>query len=170
MAGAIVSGENLAESMKSLIEDMVKSIISQLIKMGIQWVISSLIARKANLAQTQSAVTNNAATAATGAAASQAGIPIIGPILAIAAMAAMLIAVTALSGGLKLAKGGITTGPTRTLIGEAGPEAIIPLSRLSDIIGPKEQTITIELNGRVLTQEVIKNMPREIRLRTGVLM
>jgi hypothetical protein len=29
---------------------------------------------------------------------------------------------------IKLAKGGIVTGPTNALIGEAGPEAVIPLS------------------------------------------
>jgi hypothetical protein len=33
------------------------------------------------------------------------------------------------------ASGGITTGPTRALIGEGGPEAVIPLSQLARIIG-----------------------------------
>jgi hypothetical protein len=35
----------------------------------------------------------------------------------------------------KLAKGGIATGPTLGIFGEAGKEAIIPLDRLPDIIG-----------------------------------
>lgn len=34
----------------------------------------------------------------------------------------------------KLAQGGIVTRPTRALVGEAGPEAIIPLDKLGDII------------------------------------
>ena len=34
----------------------------------------------------------------------------------------------------KMAKGGIVTGPTRALIGEAGPEAVIPLSGNSPAI------------------------------------
>ena len=48
----------------------------------------------------------NATTAATGAAASQAEIPIIGPILAIAAMAAMLAAVGGMTSKLPSARGG----------------------------------------------------------------
>lgn len=35
--------------------------------------------------------------------------------------------------GLPLANGGIVTRPTRALIGEAGPEAVIPLDRLPDM-------------------------------------
>ena len=37
--------------------------------------------------------------------------------------------------GLKFADGGIVSGPTRALIGEAGPEAVIPLHKLDSIIG-----------------------------------
>ena len=36
---------------------------------------------------------------------------------------------------LPFAKGGIVTGPTLGLIGEAGPEAVIPLDRLADVAG-----------------------------------
>lgn len=36
--------------------------------------------------------------------------------------------------GIKLASGGITNGPTPALIGEAGPEAVIPLDRLGAFI------------------------------------
>lgn len=36
---------------------------------------------------------------------------------------------------LPFAKGGIVTGPTLGLIGEAGPEAVIPLNRLQDVAG-----------------------------------
>ena len=37
--------------------------------------------------------------------------------------------------GLKFADGGIVSGPTRALIGEAGPEAVIPLHKLDSMIG-----------------------------------
>ena len=36
---------------------------------------------------------------------------------------------------VKLADGGIVSGPTRALIGEAGPEAVIPLHKLDNMIG-----------------------------------
>jgi hypothetical protein len=35
----------------------------------------------------------------------------------------------------KLAQGGIATGPTLGIFGEAGKEAIIPLDKLPDIVG-----------------------------------
>jgi len=34
-----------------------------------------------------------------------------------------------------LAEGGIVTGPTPAMIGEAGPEAVIPLDRLNELVG-----------------------------------
>ena len=34
-----------------------------------------------------------------------------------------------------MAHGGLVTGPTRALIGEAGPEAVIPLDRLDRMMG-----------------------------------
>ena len=37
--------------------------------------------------------------------------------------------------GMPMATGGLVTGPTRALIGEAGPEAVIPLDRLDRMMG-----------------------------------
>lgn len=44
------------------------------------------------------------------------------------------------------AKGGIVTGPTRALIGEAGPEAVIPLDRFDDVVGKRDGGINIVVN------------------------
>lgn len=65
-----------------------------------QMVISTVV--QAAIAQ----ITANAATAASGAAASQAGIPVVGPILAISAMGAMLSAVMGLLAEVPSARGG----------------------------------------------------------------
>jgi hypothetical protein len=63
-------------------------------------------------AETAAKVSANAAEAGSGAAASQAAIPVVGPGLAIAAMAAMVAAVMALLGNIKkFAAGGYVTGP-----------------------------------------------------------
>lgn len=40
-----------------------------------------------------------------------------------------------------LASGGIVTGPTPALIGEAGPEAVIPLDKLSQMTGARKLEI-----------------------------
>jgi hypothetical protein len=45
----------------------------------------------------------------------------------------------------RLAEGGITTGPTIAMIGEKGPEAVIPLDRLGNIGGGTN--ITVNVNG-----------------------
>ena len=44
-----------------------------------------------------------------------------------------------------LAEGGIVTGPTLALIGEAGPEAVIPLDRAGNMGGGTN--VTIHVNG-----------------------
>jgi phage-related protein len=45
-----------------------------------------------------------------------------------------------------LANGGIVTGPTLAMIGEAGPEAVIPLDRMSQM-GGGGTTVNINVNG-----------------------
>jgi hypothetical protein len=44
-----------------------------------------------------------------------------------------------------LANGGIVTGPTLAMIGEAGPEAVIPLDRMGGMGGGNN--VTIHVNG-----------------------
>jgi hypothetical protein len=45
----------------------------------------------------------------------------------------------------RLAEGGIVTGPTIAMIGEKGPEAVIPLNRAGGMVGGN--TVTINVNG-----------------------
>jgi phage-related protein len=51
----------------------------------------------------------------------------------------------------KLAKGGIVMGPTNALIGEAGPEAVIPLSGANSARGAMGTTINITVNAGIGT-------------------
>lgn len=59
-----------------------------------------------------------------------------------------------------LAKGGIVTSPTMALIGEAGPEAVIPLGRGNAVRQPDSFMVTaplvIQLDGRNLWQGLLK--------------
>ena len=54
-------------------------------------------------------------------------------------------------GELKMAKGGIVTGPTRAIVGEAGPEAVIPLSTNTPAIN-----VDMSATNALLTQLVKK--------------
>lgn len=97
------------------------------------------------MAETTTVVGNNAVQAASGAAASQAGIPYVGPVLAVAAMGAMMAAVMGLLGG-----GGSKTTTTTTRIPSAAggwdiPAGINPLTQLHEreMVLPAEHADTI---------------------------
>ena len=62
----------------------------------------------------------------------------------------------------RLAEGGIVTGPTLALIGEAGPEAVVPLDGSHSMGGTNY--ITINVQG-VSGEEVIEAIQRETRQR-----
>ena len=51
---------------------------------------------------------------------------------------------------LELATGGIVTSPTLSLIGEAGPEAVIPLSKMGSMGGGSN--ITVNVGGSVISE------------------
>lgn len=76
----------------------------------------------------------NAAVAGSGAASAVASIPYVGPVLAIAAMAAMLASVGALKGGIKSARGGYDI-----------PAGLNPMTQLheQEMVLPKEQAEAI---------------------------
>lgn len=79
----------------------------------------------------------NAEAMATGAGSSVASIPLVGPVMAVAAIASVIAALSAIP---KFAKGGIAYGPTLGLFGEYpgashNPEVVAPLSSLTNILG-----------------------------------
>lgn len=192
ISGMILEGNSFAETFRNMFKSLADFVIQSIIKMGLQWLVTEMmkrtvsattsklvqsdaittavVATTASVASSQTMIANNAIVAGSGAASSQSSIPIIGPILAVAAMGAMIATVMALQGKLKLASGGVTQGPTNALIGEKGKEAVIPLDRLDSMMGNREQTILINLDGRQISRSVIKHSPREIRLNTGVIM
>jgi phage-related minor tail protein len=69
-----------------------------------------------------------------------------------------------------MAKGGIVTRPTLALIGEAGPEAVVPLGRGGAAMGGNV-TVIFELDGQVLGQSVVNTSNRNgglpIRIRAA---
>ena len=70
------------------------------------------------------------------------------------------------------AEGGIVTRPHMGIVGEAGPEAIIPLDRLfaeldagSRLDSSRDLDLTIVLDSRILAQKVFKHAPSVLRVR-----
>lgn len=62
----------------------------------------------------------------------------------------------------KLAEGGIVDQATLAVIGEAGPEAVVPLDRLAELGG--NQTIVVELDGRRIAESTVRHAPGVLRL------
>jgi len=64
----------------------------------------------------------------------------------------------------RLAKGGIVLGPTNALIGEAGPEAVVPLSGANSAKIGSTINITVNAgmgaNGNVIGQEIVEAIKR----------
>ena len=61
-----------------------------------------------------------------------------------------------------LATGGIVMGPTQALIGEAGPEAVIPLNKMGSMGGNYSITVNAGLgaNGTQIGEEIIRQIKR----------
>ena len=99
-------------------------------------------------------VAANTAKAGSGAAASVSSTPVVGPVLAIAAMASVIAALASLP---KFAGGGLVYGPTIGLMGEYSgaannPEVIAPLNKLRGILGSDggKSEVKFRIEGREL--------------------
>lgn len=72
-------------------------------------------------------------------------------------------------GGLpEFAQGGLVMGDTVARIGEAGPEAVLPLDRLDGMLGGRPMTVVIELDRREVARMVAPALVDDLRLRTGL--
>jgi len=96
-------------------------------------------------------------------------VPFVGVALGIAGVAALTLSIMAVKSKLtKAAKGGIFTQPTLALIGEAGPEAVIPLKGMGASGGTGlGDTYNISFPGLVVTKpqdikEISKGVAREL--------
>jgi minor tail protein len=69
-------------------------------------------------------------------------------------------AIIALIGGQKFGKGGIVMKPTLGLVGEAGPEAVIPLNRYPSMDRPIE--VVVQLDGLTIARAVARNWSRTL--------
>ena len=72
-----------------------------------------------------------------------------------------------LDGVMQLASGGIVTRPTLAVIGESGPEAVVPLNQ-SGFAQQQPQTIIVQsiLDGRIISESVARHLPSTL-LRMG---
>jgi len=168
IADMILFGESFMDSMKALFLGIAKQIITMLIKIGIQRVATAIVTTAAAKTSALSQVNAAAAIAFANAFAAHAGIPFVGIALGTAAGSAAAAAVFAGAAPfLAFGEGGVVTGPTLGLVGEKGPEAIIPLDKL-DTLQNKAQTIVVNLDGRMIGRAAAMNLPSVLRVDTGI--
>ena len=129
------------------------------------------IAKKVETEITNEDATAKMADAAAGAASSVASTPVVGAILAVAAIGSVIAALTSLP---KFANGGLVYGPTVGLMGEYGgassnPEVIAPLSRLRALLGTDGPSQPGEVKFRIEGRELvgILNKQTNINRRSG---
>ena len=60
------------------------------------------------------------------------------------------------------ARGGLVTRPTLALVGERGPELIVPWDRVADMANGSEQTINVYQDGRLTARSIVRHLPREV--------
>jgi len=117
MASMIVQGKSFSETMKNIWDTLTEALLATIISM-----VAKMIAEELLLGLKVLAIESGKGMAK--AISAHAGFPIVGIGMGLAAAAAIAASI----GAIKFAKGGIVTQPTLGLVGEAGPEAIIPLS------------------------------------------
>lgn len=103
-----------------------------------------------SIASSQAQVTANTATAATGAAASVAAVPVVGWIMAGAAVASVIAMLAAIPKPKKLASGALAYSTALVQVGEyagAGhnPEVIAPLDKIRSMINPQQSMNNMRL-------------------------
>lgn len=150
---------NVGAIMQNLGQQMEDSML-QAAGAWLQWGASLASTIAEALPQLLSLFAANTSVSASEAAKSQAGIPVVGPMLAIASVASIIAALTNIPTPTAFANGGVVSGPTYALVGEyAGasnnPEVIAPLSKLREYITPAGSNhqggeVAFKIEGRTL--------------------
>lgn len=131
-ADALVHGRDLGHGLREVFKQVAADIIAMLIETQIQKTITHLIGKAAFMTSTIAQANAGVMLSGIHAFSSTAAIPIVGPVLAPAAMATaiaatMPLAVAAQAAAAAYGEGGISWKPELALVGEKGPEAHIPL-------------------------------------------
>lgn len=163
-------GGNLSEVMKAWTGDTENAAaawleygasVAQSMSQVIAAIVAGIAAKDADTQSSNKNTTSKVANAASGFFASFSEIPIVGIILALAAVAGMVATMLSLP---KFAAGGLAYGPTMGLFGEYpgaanNPEVVAPLSKLKSLLNTDSESsgrVQFEIKGRKLVGVLAK--------------
>ena len=161
IAVVATSSEGVAEQIKGIMKALVKSFIATLVTLAVQqaifWALGKALGMKSFAGELARA---SGLAAAWYIVASVRELGLIGAVTGPATakgFAALVAGIGATIAAVGLAEGGVVTSPTLALIGEAGPEAVIPLSH-----GGLGATVQLILDGDVLGEAMVDLLPGAI--------
>lgn len=127
----LTSWRNVGSALRSVLASIGQSIIQEVI---VKPLVAKIAAFAKERALTMMGIGADAAKAGSGAAASQASIPYIGPILALAAMAAVFAAVSGMSGKVSSAAGGYDIPAGLNPLTQLHAEEMVLPAKYADVI------------------------------------
>lgn len=164
----VMKGKNFGKSMMEVFANMGAMFIQQITAMIVKWAImqtigaafsASSLALASGMAATLTSIWSVPATLAS--IATGGGAASVGALAVVGALAASQAAAFAVQGIPALAEGGIVRKPTLALIGEKGPEAVVPLSSGGMGTGSTEITVNID-NASFNSQDQVNEVMEEL--------
>jgi len=131
--GMMTQAQSFEDTMKMLWEGIKATFFKVIADMLAMWIINKIKEFIVGKITAQGQIQAAAAVGSAQAIAAYSSIPFVGLPLGLAAAAATRGAIMAQA--TMLAEGGIITGPTLGVVGEAGPEAVMPLHKLPEMLG-----------------------------------
>lgn len=124
---------------------------------------AEITASGANTAAKSAETSANVSTAVSGALAAHSGIPFVGIALGLAAVSAIIAAMSAIP---KFANGGIVSGPTMAMVGEyagasGNPEVIAPLDKLRSMLSFNSSGVSEEVKFRIDGRTLVGILEKE---------